>query len=77
MLFSNVVAATDLTLMALAGIGLRHNKVKNSMDNVKVFSFLSGGCTLVTNINHEFMIISILHRDSLIFTYSDISYFRN
>lgn len=43
MLFSNVVAATDLTLMALAGIGLRRNKVKNSMDNVKVFSFLSGG----------------------------------
>jgi UDP-N-acetylglucosamine pyrophosphorylase len=25
---SNVVAATDLTLMALAGIGLRHDKVK-------------------------------------------------
>lgn len=42
MFVSNVVAATDLTLMALAGIGLRRNKVKeNSMDNVKVFSFWS------------------------------------
>lgn len=26
-IFSNVVAATDLTMMALAGIGLRCNKV--------------------------------------------------
>lgn len=29
--FSNVVAATDLTLLALAGIGLRHNKVGHSI----------------------------------------------
>lgn len=26
---SNVVAATDLTLLALAGIGLRHRKVES------------------------------------------------
>lgn len=36
-IFSNVVAATDLTMMALAGIGLRCNKVKEKALSVILF----------------------------------------